>query len=137
MLLRSRINHLAAGLLACALIVLVTSGQAFASEHHAHVYRGQGVVTAVDAENDTVTLDLSHANRALRRALGGDLHNVQIAVDGDTDLTVDGNDEADLSDLGEGDQLTFVIRASDQLSGHDLTDAPATRVVATSEPGSS
>src|SRR5258708_6319298 len=96
--------------LTCALAVAVVPSAALAQRHaHTHVYVGYGTISAVDAENDTITADLTSANRALRNALGGDLSGVTIAVDENTVFSVDGDDTADLSDACGDDTVRFVI----------------------------
>jgi hypothetical protein len=123
--------------LTCALAVALVPAAAMAHRHqHTRVYVGYGTVTAVDAENDTVTADLTSANRALRNALGGDLSGVTVAVDENTAFSVDGEDTADLSDVCSDDTLRFVIRTTDRLSGSDLSGHPAqVLVVSSAVPG--
>jgi hypothetical protein len=121
-----RFPTVALAALACAMVVALVPSVAMAKRHqHTHVYVGYGTVTAVDAENDTLTADLTSANRALRNALGGDLSGVTIAVDENTAFSVDGDDTADLSDVCSDDTVRFVIRTTDRLSGSDLSDHPA------------
>ena len=121
--------------LACALAFALVPSVAAAKRHqHTRVYVGYGTITAVDAENDTITADLTSANRALRNALGGDLSGVTVAIDENTYFSLDGDDTADVSDVCSEDAVRFVIRTPDRLSGSDLSAHPA-QVVAVSSAG--
>jgi hypothetical protein len=110
---------------------------ALAKRHvRTHVYVGYGTITAVDGENDTLTADLTSANRALRNALGGNLSGVTISVDESTAFSVDGEESADLSDACSDDTVHFVIKTTERLSGSDLSAHPAQVVaVSSSSPG--
>lgn len=122
--------------LTCALAFTLVPSAAMAKRHqHTRVYVGYGTITAVDAENDMLTVDLTSANRALRNALGGNLSGVTIAVDENTAFSVDGEDTADLSEVCSADTVRFVIRTPDRLSGSDLSEHPA-QVVAVSSASS-
>jgi hypothetical protein len=123
--------------LTCALAFTFAPSAAMAHrQQHTRVYVGFGTITAVDAENDTLTADLKSANRALRNALGGNLSGVTVAVDENTAFSLDGEDASDLSDVCSGDTLRFVIRTPDRLSGSDLSDHPAAIVaVSSATPG--
>jgi hypothetical protein len=121
-----RFTSAAFAALTCALAVALVPSAAMAHRHqHTRVYVGYGTVTSVAAENDTITADLTSANRALRNALGGDLSGVTVSVDENTAFSVDGEDTADLSDVCSDDTLRFVIRTTDRLSGSDLSGHPA------------
>jgi hypothetical protein len=112
--------------LTCALALTLLPSVAMAKRHvHMRVYVGTGTITSVDAENDTLTADLTSANRALHNALGGNLSGVTIAIDGNTAFSLDGEEVADLSDVCSDDTVRFVIRTPDKLSGSDLSDYPA------------
>jgi hypothetical protein len=118
------------------LIAALSATPAMAARHQKmRTYTGAAVVTAVDAENDVFSADLYYANRALRNALGGDLSDVQISVDDNTDFSINEDPLADFSDLCSDDVVRFVIKTRDRLSGHDLTDHPAAVVTAWAEPG--
>jgi hypothetical protein len=122
--------------LTCGLALTLVPSAAMAKRYqHTRVYVGYGTISAVDAENDTLTADLTSANRALRNALGGNLSGVTIAVDENTAFSLDGEDAADLSDVCSDDTVRFVIRTPDKLSGSDLSGHPA-QVVAVSSASS-
>jgi hypothetical protein len=134
--LHRRFTTVALAALGCALALALVPPAAMAKRHsHTRVYVGYGTITAVDAENDTLTADLTSANRALRNAVGGNLSGVTIAVDENTVFSFDGDDTADLSDACADDTVRFVIRTPDWLSGSDLTSHPA-QVVAVSSASS-
>jgi hypothetical protein len=118
------------------LVAALSASPAMAARHQKmRTYTGVGIVTAVDNENDVFTADLSYANRALRNALGGEFSGVTVAVDDNTDFSINEDPFADLSDLCSDDAVRIVIRTRDRLSGHDLSDHPAASVTAWAEPG--
>lgn len=125
-----------------AFIALVTvawslgSSPASATHPRVKVYKAHGTISSVDAENDIITVNFDSANRAMTKALDHNLDNVQIHIGPDTEFSLDGNDPVDMSDLcSSGDTVSVVIRTTDRLSGHDLSDYPADEVVAMSPEG--
>jgi hypothetical protein len=114
----------------------LSSSPASATHPRMHVYKGHATITSVDAENDIVTVNFDSANRALRNALDNNLDDVQVQIGPDSEFSLDGNDPVDVSDLcSSGDTATIVIKTTDRLSGHDLSDHPADKVIVMSPEG--